>query len=89
MADENDAVGDDVLDGVMANIHRVIKYSNLNYFQVLELPCDMFQLMVKNSIVSDLMKSEDGRKEIEKYKRLNTTTADMGALSRQFNINTT
>lgn len=72
----------------MANIHRVIKYSNLNYFQVLNLPCDVFQMMVKNSIVQDLLKTEEGRKEIEKYKRLNSTTPDMEKLGRQFNIQT-
>lgn len=70
----------------MANIHRVIEYSNLNYYQVLELPCDVFQLMVKNSIVEGLYKTEEGRKEIEKYKRLNTVNPDMDKLSKQFNI---
>jgi len=70
----------------MANIHRVIEYSKLNYFEVLELPCDVFQLMVKNSFIEEMLQTEEGRKEIEKYKRLNTTTADLGMLSSKFNI---
>lgn len=70
----------------MANIHRVIKYSNMSYNEVLQLPCDIFQLMLKNSIVTELMQSEEGRAEIERYKIENTLTPDLDKLSKRFNV---
>ena len=65
-------------------IHRVIQYSGLNYYQVLELPCDLFQLMCKNSIVKELNATEEGREYLAKCERLNTTTLDEAALHRKF-----
>lgn len=64
----------------MPSIHRVIHYSGLNYNQVLELPCDVFLLMVKNDYLDELNGTEEGREYLEKCKRLNTTEIDIAAL---------
>lgn len=79
-------VGYEFLDGIMANIHRVIKYTNLNYNEVMALPCDVFKLMLKNSIVTDLLATEEGRKSLEDYKLMNTTEPNIEGLSKRFNI---
>lgn len=68
----------------LPSIHRVIQYSGLNYYQVLELPCDLFQLMLKNSIVEELNRTEEGREYLAKCERLNTTTLDEVALHKRF-----
>lgn len=68
----------------MPSIHRVIDYSGLNYYQVLELPCDVFQSMLKNSIVSEYNQTEEGREYLAKCERLNTTTLDEEALHKKF-----
>jgi hypothetical protein len=60
----------------MPSIRRVIEYSGLNYYEVLELPCDVFMLMNKNSIMDTLNSSEKGREYLKKIKRLNTTDTD-------------
>lgn len=68
----------------MPSIHRVIQYSGLDYYRVLELPCDVFQLMLKNSIVEELNQTEEGREYLAKCDRLNTTTMDVEALRKKF-----
>ena len=68
----------------MPNIHRVIEYSGLNYYQVLELPADLFQLMLKNSIIDELNKTEQGREYLAKCKRLSITEMDIDALHRKY-----
>lgn len=68
----------------MPSIRRVIQYSGLNYYEVLELPCDTFMLMNKNSIMDTLNSSEKGREYLNKVKRLNTTDTDIDEL-RKFN----
>lgn len=68
----------------LPSIHRVIQYSGLNYYQVLELPCDLFQLMLKNSIVEELNHTEEGREYLAKCERLNATTLDEVALHKRF-----
>jgi hypothetical protein len=64
----------------MPMIRRVVSYSGLNYYEVLELPLDVFLLMQKNSIIDDLNKTEEGQKYLEDCKRLNTTSLDLKAL---------
>lgn len=64
----------------MPSINRVIEYSGLDYYKVLKLPCDVFQLMLKNSIVKELNETEEGREYLSKCERLNTTTMDIKAL---------
>ena len=60
----------------MPSIRRVIQYSGLNYYEVLELPCDTFMLMNKNAIMDTLNSSEKGREYLKKVKRLETTDTD-------------
>ena len=66
----------------MPSIHRVVTYSGLNYYQVLDLPVDVFMLMVKDSMVEDLMKTEEGRKYLDDCKRLNQTEIDVSAFRK-------
>ena len=68
----------------MPSVRRVIAYSGLNFYEVLELPCDVFMLMNKNAIMDSLRSSEKGREYLNKVKRLNTTDTDIDEL-RNFN----
>lgn len=63
----------------MPTIKRVIDYSGMNFERVLELPTDVFLLMVKDSIISELESTEEGRDYLEKCKRLNTKGVDKTA----------
>ncbi len=64
----------------MSNIRRVMQYSNLNYYQALELPCDIFQLMVKNHYIEQLQQSEEGRKYLKECELYNETEPDIDGL---------
>lgn len=68
----------------MPSIHRVIKYSGLNFYEVMDLPCDVFQSMLKNSIVEEYNQTQEGRDYLAKCKRLQTTTLDEEALHKKF-----
>lgn len=68
---------------LMPSIHRVIEYSGLTYNEVLQLPCDVFLLMVRNHYIDELNSTQEGRDYIEKCKRLNTTEIDIQGI-REF-----
>lgn len=68
----------------MPSIKRVIDYSGLNYYEALDLPCDTFQQMLKNSIVDELNSTEEGQEYLAKCKRLNTTEMDIEALHKKY-----
>lgn len=65
---------------LMPSIRRVVAYSGLDYHKALELPCDVFMLMVKNSYVSELQSTENGRAYLEQCARMKLTEPDIGAL---------
>lgn len=67
----------------MPSIHRAIEYSGLTYNEVLQLPCDVFLLMVRNHYIDELNGTQEGRDYIEKCKRLNTTEIDIQGI-REF-----
>ena len=62
---------------ILPTVRRVIHYSGLNYFQVTQLPADLFLLMAKNDFVDELNQSEEGREYLAKCKRLATTDIDI------------
>lgn len=66
----------------MPSIRRVIEYSGLTFYEVLQLPVDVFMLMVKNSYVDELQSTQEGREYLAKCKRLNTTEADRNGVSK-------
>ena len=66
----------------MTSIHRVITYSGLNYYQVLELPVDVFMLMVKDSMIADLMKTNEGCEYLKKCERMQETEIDISAFRK-------
>ena len=68
---------------LMPSIHRAIEYSGLTYNEVLQLPCDVFLLMVRNHYIDELNGTQEGRDYIEKCKRLNTTEIDIQGI-REF-----
>lgn len=70
----------------MPHIKRVIDYSGLNYNEALDLECDLFMLMVKNSIVDEMKSTEEGRAYLEKCERLNKTEMDFDALTKHFDV---
>ena len=67
----------------MPAIKRVIDYSGMDYKHVLELPYDVFLLMVKNSVIDELESTEEGREYLQKCKRLNTTGVDKTAFRKK------
>lgn len=70
---------------IMPNIKRVMDYSRLNYFEVLELPVDTYLMMLKCSVIDELNKSEEGREYLEKCERLSKTDLDIDAFRRRMN----
>lgn len=57
----------------MPSIRRVIDYSGLTYYEVLQLPADIYLLMVKNHYIDELNRTQEGRDYLAKCQRLNTT----------------
>ena len=72
---------------ILPSIKRVIEYSGLTFNEVLDLPTDLFMLMLKNHYVDELNKTEEGREYLEKCKRLNTTTIDKVKIRRKIKQN--
>lgn len=70
---------------LMPNIKRVMDYSRLNYFEVLELPVDTYLMMLKCSVIDELNASEEGRAYLEKCERLSKTDIDIDAFRRKMN----
>lgn len=67
----------------MPNVKRVMDYSRLNFNEVLELPCDVFKLMIRNSIIDELSKTEEGREYLQKCERLKQTKPDIAELRKR------
>ena len=61
---------------IMSGVRRVIEYSGLNFYEVLNLPTDTYLLMLKNHYLDELNSTEAGREYLEKCERLNTTQPD-------------
>lgn len=61
---------------VMPNIRKVIVYSGLSFHEVMQLPCDLFQLMLKNAILDELNTTEKGREYLKTCARLAMTEID-------------
>jgi len=55
-------------------------YGRLNYFEVMQLPFDLFLLMKKNAFIDKMNESEEGRQYLKDCERLRQTTPDYGAL---------
>lgn len=70
---------------IMPSIKKVMDYGRLTYYEALELPCDVFKLMLKNAIVDGLKETEEGRDYLAKCERLNKTTPDIAGLKRKAN----
>lgn len=68
---------------MMPPIRRVIQYSGLDFHGALDLPCDLFLLMLKNSIIEDLQRSKEGQEYLEKCERLNKTELDVAAFRQK------
>lgn len=69
---------------MMPSIKKVMDYGHLSYYEALELPCDIFMLMMKNSTIDTLEQTEEGRKYLSDCERLNTTSIDLGGLVNTF-----
>ena len=64
----------------MPMIRRVIRYSGMGYNDVMGLPCDLFLLMYKNSVMDELQATEQGRTYLADCERMNITEPDMDKL---------
>lgn len=67
----------------MPSLRRVIAYSGMDYTSVLELPTDIYLLMLKHSIMNDMRATPKGREYLEQCERLQQTEPDMAAI-RQY-----
>jgi hypothetical protein len=72
----------------MPTIRRAMTYSNLTYYEALELPVDTFLLMVKNSVIEELNSTPEGRKYLEDCRRMEVTKPDLAKLNSVFGIKT-
>ena len=54
----------------------VADYCNTDINSAFQLPCDEFQLALKNAYIAKLESTEEGREYLEKCKRLKTTKID-------------
>lgn len=70
----------------MDSIRWVIEYSGLNYYQVLELPTDVFLLMRKNYYIEKMSQTEEGRKYLADCERLHQTEPDYKALYNKYDL---
>ena len=69
---------------LMPSIKKVADYGNFSIHDALDLPCDMFLLMLKNATIDDLMQTEEGRDYLAKCERLNNTSIDLDGLTKTF-----
>ena len=69
---------------LIPSIHKVAKYTNQSFQEVLELPFDFFLQCLKNQVVNELMEMEEGREYLKKCERFNTTEPDLDALHKKF-----
>lgn len=69
---------------LMPSIKKVADYGNFSIHDALDLPCDMFLLMLKNATINDLMQTEEGREYLAKCERLNNTSIDIDGLTETF-----
>ena len=70
----------------MANIHRVIEYSGLNYHEELALPCDIYMLMLRNSVVEDYLSTDQGREYLERCALHDEAEPDVDGLRQTFGV---
>ena len=70
----------------MDSIRMVIEYSGLNYYQVLDLPTDVFLLMRKNYVIEKLRQTEKGQEYLENCERYKITKPDLQALHKNFDM---
>ena len=58
----------------------VSKFTRLSYLEVQDLPCDEFLLSYKNSIIEQMLSTEEGREKLRRIKRLTTKECDLKGL---------
>lgn len=63
-------------------VHRVAEYARCTFLEALALPCDLFMLMYKNSVVDALSATEEGQQYLEDCERLKQTKMDREGLRR-------
>lgn len=68
----------------MQGIKDVMDYSKLNYFEVLDLPLDVFMLMKKRHFIDECNKTEEGKKYLADCERLTKTEIEYDKLKQQF-----
>ncbi len=69
---------------LMPAIKKVMDYGHLSFYEALNLPCDVFMLMVKHSTIDNLSQTEEGRKYLADCERLKVTTIDVDGLIDTF-----
>lgn len=67
---------------MLHGVRRVIRYGGLSYHEAMALPCDLFQLMVKNSVLEELEQTREGRQYLADCRRLETTEPDLDSLRK-------
>lgn len=72
----------DIDTELMPAIRRVIAYSGLPFDGVMELPYDLYLLMLKNAIVDEYRATPEGRKFLETCERLKCLEPDVAAAKK-------
>ena len=70
----------------MPSIKKVADYGNFSIHEALNLPCDMFLLMLKNSIIDEMNKTPEGKEYLAKCERLAVKEIDLDGLEKNFNV---
>ena len=70
----------------MPSIKKVADYGNFSIHEALNLPCDMFLLMLKNSIIDEMNKTPEGKEYLAKCERLAVKEIDLDVLEKNFNV---
>lgn len=63
----------------MPAIRRVIEYSGQSYAEVMQLPYDVFLLMLKHAVVDEYRSTPEGRQYLADCERLKITEPDVEA----------
>ena len=71
---------------IMPSIKKVADYGDFSIHEELNLPCDMFLLMLKNSIIDEMNKTPEGKEYLAKCERLAVKEIDLDGLEKNFNV---
>jgi hypothetical protein len=67
-----------------ASLKAVSEYTGFNFNECLELDCYTFKVLIKDSLINRLSKTNEGREYLEDCWLLTQTTPDRESLRKKF-----